>query len=419
MSGMTDDLAALNDLLIGVEMDRHSLPDGEAKVMALGRAIARLHGEAQADPCKCVDCGGNEPGHSNDCTYMAELRGEAQAEQQAVALGWVKPDQLADIRAHGSDGAIGVFVASGESAAYSEPIYTRPQPAAVAGDAVTYAPFRTTRGQLAGIRSVIENVQKGDDRAIDTAMGTLHELETALSSTATPDTWKVGDRVVIPGGKLGTIHALRPNAKRYHVLTSEKMGGYFGWWELIAAPAPVAGDAVAKLVKAARKVEKAIQAGGHFDVAEARTEMLHRCEAVEAALAQDRASPKCHASPTGKHQSAEDEPALSERWCQWCSAEFSADAQDRASQAGVPDGDYHEGLSEGIKIGRAEMAERVAVPDGWSGWATQYPGKMPVLRGAREIAELNFYPEEGARLIFLAEVEAPTPAAEREVGHAG
>lgn len=28
-------------------------------------------------------------------------------------------------------------------------------------------------------------------------------------------------------------------------------------------------------------------------------------------------------------------------------------------------GDYHEGLSEGIKIGRAEMAARVAVPDGW------------------------------------------------------
>ncbi|MGH8463065.1 MAG: hypothetical protein ACRER5_02895 [Pseudomonas sp.] len=23
------------------------------------------------NPCKCVDCGGTEPGHSNDCTYMA------------------------------------------------------------------------------------------------------------------------------------------------------------------------------------------------------------------------------------------------------------------------------------------------------------------------------------------------------------
>ena len=43
------DIAALNDLLVGVEMDRHSLPDGNAKVEALGRAIARLRGDAQAE----------------------------------------------------------------------------------------------------------------------------------------------------------------------------------------------------------------------------------------------------------------------------------------------------------------------------------------------------------------------------------
>ncbi|HEL4403689.1 TPA: hypothetical protein UNK09_001915 [Stenotrophomonas maltophilia] len=46
---------------------------------------------------------------------------------------------------------------------------------------------------------------------------------------------------------------------------------------------------------------------------------------------------------------------------------------------------------------------RVRLGDGWSGWATQYPNKMPKLCGAREIAELNHYPEEGQRLIFLAE----------------
>ena len=52
MSGMTEkDIAALNDLLVGVEMDRHSLPDGGAKVEALGRAIARLRGDGeQAQP---------------------------------------------------------------------------------------------------------------------------------------------------------------------------------------------------------------------------------------------------------------------------------------------------------------------------------------------------------------------------------
>lgn len=57
--------------------------------------------------------------------------------------------------------------------------------------------------------------------------------------------------------------------------------------------------------------------------------------------------------------------------------------------------------------------------EGWSGWATQYRGKMPKLWGAREIAELNYYPGEGARLIFLQEVAAPSPDAEREVGHVG
>ncbi len=46
------------------------------------------------------------------------------------------------------------------------------------------------------------------------------------------------------------------------------------------------------------------------------------------------------------------------------------------------------------------------VGDGWSGWATQYPGKMPKLYGAREIAEVNHHPEEGQRLIFLSEQPA-------------
>jgi hypothetical protein len=54
-----------------------------------------------------------------------------------------------------------------------------------------------------------------------------------------------------------------------------------------------------------------------------------------------------------------------------------------------------------------ELAARQPVEKGWSGWATQYPGKVPVIRGAREIAELNHYPEEGQRLIFLAEQPAP------------
>ncbi|HDS1139632.1 TPA: hypothetical protein QDZ75_003703 [Stenotrophomonas maltophilia] len=48
----------------------------------------------------------------------------------------------------------------------------------------------------------------------------------------------------------------------------------------------------------------------------------------------------------------------------------------------------------------------VQLGDGWSGWATQYPGAMPKLYGAREIAEVNHHPEEGQRLIFLSEKPA-------------
>lgn len=39
--------------------------------------------------------------------------------------------------------------------------------------------------------------------------------------------------------------------------------------------------------------------------------------------------------------------------------------------------------------------------EGWSGWATQYPGKLPKLYGDRAIAQLNHHPDEGQRLLFL------------------
>ncbi|HCW1005729.1 hypothetical protein [Pseudomonas aeruginosa] len=71
------------------------------------------------------------------------------------------------------------------------------------------------------------------------------------------------------------------------------------------------------------------------------------------------------------------------------------------------------GMEMEIEELRAELAALragVVVPDGWSGWATQYPGRMPTLFGTREIAELNWHPEEGARLIRLIESECVTEA---------
>ncbi|RSE58833.1 hypothetical protein EGT81_16635 [Alcaligenes faecalis] len=65
------------------------------------------------------------------------------------------------------------------------------------------------------------------------------------------------------------------------------------------------------------------------------------------------------------------------------------------------------------EIGResaAQVQQPVSGADGlrdqgkpWSGWACQYPGKLPRLYGDKAIAELNHHPEEGDRLFQLAE----------------
>lgn len=56
---------------------------------------------------------------------------------------------------------------------------------------------------------------------------------------------------------------------------------------------------------------------------------------------------------------------------------------------------------------RCRNAASPANNQGWSGWACQYPGKLPRLYGAREIAKLNYDPENGDRMLFLSEYAAP------------
>ncbi|MDH1012029.1 hypothetical protein N5J43_16760 [Pseudomonas nicosulfuronedens] len=50
-------------------------------------------------------------------------------------------------------------------------------------------------------------------------------------------------------------------------------------------------------------------------------------------------------------------------------------------------------------------AQAVQLPNGYTGWVTQYPGKAAKLWGSREIAELNWWPEDGQRLFRVVEVE--------------
>ncbi|MDH7548230.1 hypothetical protein [Stenotrophomonas geniculata] len=64
-----------------------------------------------------------------------------------------------------------------------------------------------------------------------------------------------------------------------------------------------------------------------------------------------------------------------------------------------PEGELHTAECPNMR----HLSARQPVGDCWSGWATQYPGALPKLYGAREIAEVNHHPDEGQRLIFLSE----------------
>jgi hypothetical protein len=61
-------------------------------------------------------------------------------------------------------------------------------------------------------------------------------------------------------------------------------------------------------------------------------------------------------------------------------------------------------------------AQPAGIPDGWSGWCTQMPGRLPKLWGARDIAELNYHPEYGWRLFKVVEVAATPSAPEGDGG---
>lgn len=81
-------------------------------------------------------------------------------------------------------------------------------------------------------------------------------------------------------------------------------------------------------------------------------------------------------------------------------------AQDRKMVSQPAASNQLSGNSGELAVDGARQPVGEPVGEGWSGWATQYAGKMPKLYGAREIAELNHYPDEGQRLIFLTEQTA-------------
>lgn len=349
---------------------------------------------------------------------IARLRGEAQAEQRAVALGWIKPDQLADIRAHGSDGAIGVFVASGESAAYSEPIYTRPQPAAVADG-------RAIKGAMMAAMACLPDSVLGHPARMQWVGERFLRNLTALSSTAAPALSRVDPAVSAQ---------LSEDVARQQATAAEI--------DDLCAPAPVAGDAVCSLSKEWRK-EAGIQQNHSY------ARGLDRCaEQLDAALAQDRASQSLPSPVPGdqvgdivarwmeKKLTAEQAMLVIKRHLDHCYMQPANDynrgwvagansvteraaelveAAERASQAAPVDTSTNRAW---IARAEAKLAAPVAVPDAvqcdqyvtgdWTGPRKcafkAVPGDT-LCKRHRASAERTGY------------AAAPTPAAEREVGN--
>lgn len=74
--------------------------------------------------------------------------------------------------------------------------------------------------------------------------------------------------------------------------------------------------------------------------------------------------------------------------------------------------EFRTALENALAAPGAAIAAREQEATVWSGWACQYPGKLPRLYGAKEIAEVNCDYENGDRLLFLAsQDEAPAPSA--------
>lgn len=85
----------------------------------------------------------------------------------------------------------------------------------------------------------------------------------------------------------------------------------------------------------------------------------------------------------------------------------------RCYQYGHPEDSCNCGLTGTRQEAKDLLALIDASPEGGSGepkiWGTQIPGRMPKLFGARRIAELNWYPDEGYALVCMQLVERVQP----------
>ncbi|GAB1836864.1 hypothetical protein MyNCGM121_36430 [Achromobacter xylosoxidans] len=78
----------------------------------------------------------------------------------------------------------------------------------------------------------------------------------------------------------------------------------------------------------------------------------------------------------------------------------------------VPDTPWADRLIDKVYPLLAASAPVAGEAQGWSGWACQYPNKLPRLYGSKEIARLNCDAANGDRVLFLSEHAAPQASAE-------
>lgn len=173
------------------------------------------------------------------------------------------------------------------------------------------------------------------------------------------------------------------------------------------------------------RVNDALAATGKQQVGDLPDDVVARCRALPTDELLDCAlevyARSCRYGTKGQHDAAMAYKDEIIRRIDGCAAQVGEVQGDARAQfeawavsigASIDTDEHGNYLSSALNYSKlgwdAALAARQPGAHGWSGWATQKPGHMPKLWGAREIADLNHDPDGDARLIFLSEQTVPT-----------
>lgn len=311
----------------------------------------------------------------------ARLRGEAaQGEQQAVARVQKAPGPHGQLYAMLlPEGPLGLRVQEGDA------LYTRPQPAAVAGDAVQRALDAIQFDEHGQQVTVIGEAARSRLEAALSAAPAAPETDAVLIGQAVcyGDSDGGGDwfkELTVEG--VTFLAPLHDHERAIHILAAKKRR------KQQAAPAPVAGDAVTEIVKDLRHSAKV----GDYEVAQIA--FLESIADRLAALAQDRAA-----------QPAIDEDLAFSTWLvQFCSTRTGDDRDAASDMRAAWKARASQGAAAGVLEGWRLVPEKSTDAMHRAYTRAKYEGPQPVLISHLYAAMLAAAPS------------APSQGAEREVG---